>query len=130
EFEKADIIFVSGGNVYYLLEKTIQSGFDKVVKQLINKGTIYVGSSAGSVLVCPTVEFVEDLDDRSLAKLDSYEGLGLVDFLLLPHYGEEKYLERFNRIINKWKNKGYKIVPITNEQMVVVNGEKYEIIEK
>jgi peptidase E len=33
-----------------LLEKSIQSGFVKIAKKLIQEGRYYIGSSAGSVL--------------------------------------------------------------------------------
>lgn len=120
DLEKADVIFVSGGNTYYLMEKVTKSGFDKVVKKLLNRGVIYVGSSAGTAIMCPTIEYLEDLDDRSKAKLDSFQGLGLIDFLILPHYGEPKYEKRFQSIIAKWKDKGYKIQTLTNNQVITV----------
>jgi len=50
ELKDADIIFVAGGNTFYLLEKAIESGFDKIAKELVEKGVIYVGSSVGAIL--------------------------------------------------------------------------------
>jgi len=129
ELKNIDILFVSGGNTYFLLEKILQSGFDRVIKKLINQGVIYIGSSAGSVLACPTIEFIEDLDDRSEANLSTFTGLGLVDFLILPHYGDPKYDVRLNKIINKWKNKGYKIITLTNDQAIIVEGDSQKIVE-
>jgi len=35
-----DIIYVQGGNTFYLLKYIKESGFDKLVKQLIQKGKI------------------------------------------------------------------------------------------
>ncbi len=123
-----DIIFVSGGNTYYLLEHVQKSGFDEVVKQLITNETIYIGSSAGSVLACPTIEYIEDLDDKAKAHLISFDGLGIIEFLLLPHYGDPKYDDKFRKIIDKWKNLGYTIKTLTNNQTIICNNNEVKTV--
>ena len=50
ELNSIDVVFVSGGNTFYLLEKVRESGFDEVIKKLIDKGVVYIGSSAGSAI--------------------------------------------------------------------------------
>src|SRR3989344_4950662 len=55
-FKNTDIIYVQGGNTFYLIKCVKESGFDKVVKSLINKGTIYIGKSAGTYIACPTIK--------------------------------------------------------------------------
>ena len=125
-----DVLFVSGGNIFYLLEKAKKSGFDKIAKELINKGNVYIGSSAGSVLLCPTIGFVDGLDDPGVApSLTSYDGLNEVDFLIMPHYGDEEYKETYKKIINKWKNKSYAIKLLKNNQAIIVNGDKCKTVE-
>lgn len=49
-------IYVEGGNTFYLLKVVRESGFDKIIKDLIKKGVAYIGSSAGSYIMCPTIE--------------------------------------------------------------------------
>jgi len=51
ELKDTDIIFVAGGNTFYLLEKARESGFERIEKEFVEKGVIYVGSSAGATLV-------------------------------------------------------------------------------
>ena len=124
----SDVIFVSGGNTFYLLEKVKESGFDKVILSLIEKGVIYVGSSAGAILAGPSIEPAKDLDDPSKApNLKSYEGLGLVDFIILPHYGKEKYKEKYQKIMDEYGNGQHKLVLITDEQSIIVEGDSYKI---
>ena len=53
---KYEMVYVTGGNSFYLLKSIKDSGFDKVVKELIPKGLIYMGASAGSYVACPTIE--------------------------------------------------------------------------
>lgn len=128
ELKEIDVLFVSGGNTYYLLEKVQKSGFNDVVKKLVKKGVVYIGSSAGSILVCPTIQHIENLDDKTKAKLTSYKGIGLVDFLILPHYKEHQYIEMFQRIVDKWKNKKYKIQMLTNNQAMIVKDNETRIV--
>lgn len=123
ELKDIDVIFVSGGNTYYLLEKAQESGFINIVRDLVNKGVIYIGSSAGSALACETIEHIEDFDDKSITHLTSYDGLDCTKKLILPHYGEDKYKLKFQNIIEKWVKKGYNILPLRNDQVLVVQGD-------
>ena len=125
-----DMIYVAGGNTFYLLEKMQESGFDELIKEYVQKGVIYVGASAGAVVVCPTIEPLQDLDDPSKAShLISYNALNLIDFIVLSHYGKEKYKEKYEKLVNTYKNKGYKIIGLRDDQAIVVNGLQYDVID-
>ena len=131
ELKDVDIIFVAGGNTFYLLEKAKESGFGEITKELVQKGIIYVGSSAGATFVCPTIEPIKTLDDPSKALLlKSFEGLNLVDFVVLPHFGKEKYKSKYESIIREYSDKGYKLITLTDDQAVVVEGDEYKIVER
>ncbi len=124
------IIYVAGGNTFYLLQKVRESGFDKVVKDLVEKGVLYVGSSAGAVIAGPTIEPIKFLDDPAKAPgLKSFEGLGLIDFVVMPHYGKEKYKEKYEKTMREFTDKGFKLIPITDEQSIIVEGDNYRILE-
>lgn len=126
-----DTVFVSGGNAFYLLEKSLECGFDKVILKLLNKGIVYAGSSAGSTLLGPSLEPVKTLDDPKLGpNLRNFNGLNIVDFVILPHYGEPKYEDRYKSIINEYADSKYKVIPLSNNQAIKVVGDKYEIIKK
>jgi len=124
-----DIIFVSGGSTCYLLQHVQESGFDEVTKNMVAKDVIYIGSSAGSVLTCPTIEYIKDLDDKSNVDLNSYKGIGLVNFLILPHYDDVKYIIQYQKIMKKWKNKKYEIRPLKNNQSLIINNDTVKVME-
>src|SRR3989344_9334714 len=85
-----DIILVNGGNTFYLLKHVRESGFDKVVKKLINEEKIYIGVSAGSYIVCPTIEQAHwKPQDRNDFGVIDLTGMGIVDFLITAHFKEE-----------------------------------------
>ena len=124
-----DIVFVSGGNTFYLLYHVRQSGFDKAIERVLEEGRQYVGSSAGSILVGPTIEPTKSLDNAEQApRLDSFEGLGFVDFVILPHYGTKKYEQRYQAIMEEWSPR-VTLLPISDRQLVVVEGSDHRVIE-
>lgn len=51
-----DMIYMMGGNTFYLLKRIRDTKFDIKLKEAIDKGLIYVGSSAGSIILGNTIE--------------------------------------------------------------------------
>ena len=129
-FAPFPIIFVCGGNTFYLLEHLRISGFAQHCKALLKDKT-YIGSSAGSIVTSPDIAFVKTLDDPSIATLTDYRGLALVDFLLLPHHGNEKYHDCMERIMAH--DYQWPVETLTDQEYVVVDQgirQKYTITQK
>jgi len=65
ELEKYDIIWVRGGNAFVLRQAMKLSGFDKILKELIdsNSDMIYSGYSAGVCILGPSLKGLEIDDD-------------------------------------------------------------------
>ena len=130
ELKEKDIIFMSGGNSYYLLEKIQQSNTGKVLKEAVDSGIPYIGSSAGSVIAGPSIKPVGKLDDIDKApNLKGFKALGLVDFVVYPHWGFEKYRDESNENIKENYVKDYKFILLTDNQYVRVEGDMYKIEE-
>ena len=124
-----DIIFVAGGNTSYLLEKAQQSDFLNITKDLVRSGSIYIGSSAGSLLAGPNIEMDKVYDDGEFGKeLSNYEGLGLVDFVILPHANRKEYRPYIDKIISKYGQK-YLLAELNDNQVFVILDDKKEILE-
>jgi len=125
-----DLIAVTGGNAYYLLYHAQKSGFLTVAKNLIDKGVIYIGSSAGSILVCPTIDTARLFDSASVVPdLQDYQGMNLVDFLIIPHFDKPRYLGRLQKTIEQWSKKKYNLFPLSDEQAIIIQGDEYTLIE-
>lgn len=125
--DKADVIYVTGGNTYYLLERSKKSGFLDVVKNKISSGAFYFGCSAGAVLSSPRIDFIEDMDDPSLGDIDGYSALSLTDFLILPHLDHEKYGPKARAIASKLKSKDEKIMGLRDDQGVYIEDNFVQI---
>lgn len=83
----ADVVQLSGGNTFHLLDQVRKTGFDKWLKKNL-KSKVYIGGSASSILVGPTIGTaggIGQYGDKNLPKLKDLSGLGLVDFEIAPH---------------------------------------------
>lgn len=122
-----DVIYVQGGSPYYLLKHVKESGFDKVAKGLIDKGVLYVGASAGSYIVCPTIEQAlwkkPKRNRHGLA--DKEPAMDLVPFLIVAHY-EPKFAESLIAGINETK---YPVKVLADDQAILVKNETIQLVE-
>ncbi len=97
-----DIIYVSGGNTFHLMYYVKQSNFIKSIQDILAKKGLYIGVSAGSIIVGNSIESAFVAGDNNLMMLDDLTGLNLVDFSVFPHSDEEIELEIANH--KKFKN--------------------------
>src|SRR3989344_3785551 len=84
--QNADVIIVGGGNVAYLMGQMKKSGLATILPDLL-KSRVYVGIIAGSMVVAPKLKekIMQVIYDEPVVENDANEGLGLVDFLVVPH---------------------------------------------
>lgn len=87
-----DVVFVGGGNTFYLLDQLRRVGFKEWFNNQEDK--IYVGASAGSIVASPTIE-VATLPpaDPNVPGLTDFTALEWVDFEFEPHCDEARIAE-------------------------------------
>lgn len=130
QLSEVDLVLVAGGNTFYLLDWVKKSGFDKVIKKLVDHGLIYVGSSAGSIICCPTIEGAKRFDDPNEAPaLTDYQGLNFFDKVIIPHAHEAKYAQRIKDTTAEMKAMGFEVVTLTNNQAVLITDEGAKVVE-
>lgn len=81
--EKCDGIFVGGGNTFLLLNKLYQYSLIDILKNKINSGIPYLGTSAGTNICGITIGTTNDMP---IVHVKSLEALGIIDFNINPHY--------------------------------------------
>ena len=86
--QEADALLVFGGDVWYLRRWMQESGLADLLPSL--RETVYVGVSAGSMVTAPV--FGETYDDPEKPFVIG-QGLGLVDFAMLPHLDSDRHPE-------------------------------------
>ena len=127
---EAEIVFISGGNTFYLLQELKKKNLISYLKERIGKGLIYIGESAGSVITAPNIEYVSVMDDKTLAEeLDDYTGLNLVDFYILPHYNNFPFKKATNKIFELYSTK-LSLRTISNDEVILVDNDKIEVKSK
>jgi dipeptidase E len=123
--EDKDIIFVNGGNTFFLLYWVRKTGFDKVILKHVNRGKLYIGISAGSYIACPTIEqsYWKNADKNKIG-LKNLTALNLVPFLITAHF-EEKYRQI---IENAAKTAKYPIIALNDTQAIMVTDNKWRVV--
>src|SRR5690349_11246238 len=79
----ADGIFIGGGNTFRLLDALYRHRLIDVIRERVEAGVPYVGSSAGSIVAGPTIMTTKDMP---VVQPPSFQSLHLVDFQISPHY--------------------------------------------
>ena len=87
-----DLVWVMGGNCFVLRRAMKQSGFDSVIRDLLENDTLaYGGYAAGAVVAGPSLRGLELMDDpfelpEGYDEPLVWSGLGLTAFSIVPHY--------------------------------------------
>ena len=91
-----DGIIMEGGNTFYLLQQIQQSKSAKIIKKFIENGKCYIGSSAGSMVAGPDIYASREEAELAEAPLiDGFEGLGITDICIQPHWGSDHFRETY-----------------------------------
>lgn len=89
-FKNKNVIHIEGGNAFYLLKVIRETGFADILKELLNEGRVYIGTSAGSYIMCPTIEVSDwNQDGRDRFGLTDFTALNYIPFVLKVHYEDE-----------------------------------------
>jgi dipeptidase E len=81
--EKAEAIFIGGGNTFRLLKALYDNDLLESIRNKVREGVPFIGSSAGSIVACPTLKTTKDMP---IVQPPSFHALHLVNFQISPHY--------------------------------------------
>jgi len=122
DFSSYDVIYVCGGNTFKLMKFAREASFDKEINSLLQRNGIYIGVSAGSLIVGPSIQIANEVHpDKNEAGLTDFSGFNIIDLIIFPHYSIELEEE-----IKSFESKNnVKIERIDNSQAILVeNGNK------
>ena len=81
--ENADLVIVGGGNTFQLLKESRERGLLAPIVDVVKRGALYIGWSAGSNLACPTIRTTNDMP---IVDPQGFDALGLFPLQINPHF--------------------------------------------
>jgi dipeptidase E len=130
---KYQAVWVAGGNTFILRRALKLSQADRLLYDMVRKNEIiYAGESAGAILATPTLTGVEHGDDPNLVPAGYpnetiSSGLDFISYHIVPHYQSE--WEGAEGMIMELKKKGLDYKTLTNEQAILINGDREEFLK-
>lgn len=123
-----DAIWIGGGNTFYLRWILRETEADEMIKDLVGRGKVYGGGSAGAVVAGPTLMHFEVADSPDEAPEVIRRGLELTDVVVVPHWAREDYGPIMKSVERSLKQDGYRTVHVTDDQAVVIDGTSFKIL--
>lgn len=130
-----DLVWVRGGNTFVLRRAMKASGFDQVVKDLLEKDSIvYGGFSAGAIVATPGLHGTEygDRPDVVPAGYDKklvWRGLSLVPFYIVPHYKSDWFGEAADKMVSYLRKKKLPYHVLHDGEVIIVKGHNEEFLK-
>ena len=127
---KAEGIFIGGGNSFRLLDELQQHGLVSPIRERVEAGMPYLGTSAGSNVACPTIRTSNDMP---IVEPDSFAALDLVPFQINPHYldadpdSTHQGETREQRLTEYLEENDTPVVAIREGGMVIVEGSESRV---
>lgn len=127
---QSKLLYVSGGNTFYLLQELKKKQLLSLIKEQIADGMIYVGESAGAVITAEDIDYIRLMDDKEVAgELSDTVALKEVDFYVLPHVGEEPFVESSQATLDTYSDQ-LDLLLLNNHQAVLVEGKEVKVLEE
>jgi dipeptidase E len=119
-----DLIWAMGGNTYMLRYEMQRSGFDEIIRELLDKGVVYGGDSAGALVAGSSTAGVESADEPAFAEEVIKDGLNLVPFVVMPHVDNPEFADVMPVVRKLHKN----MIELKDSQAVIFDGDKNWIV--
>jgi len=135
QFGAPDFVWVRGGNVFTLRAAMARSGIDEIiVRGLRADEFVYAGYSAGACVLSPDLtglETVDPIDDALIASDEvRFDGLGVLDRLLLPHVDSPGHPESdaLGRIVERCTLRDQRFWALRDGQALLIDGSGTAIV--
>ncbi len=121
-----DLVYLAGGNPYYLLQRVRDTGADAVIEEIVEAGRPIIGSIAGALLLGRSLNVVPVFDTSvpDLGCKDT-DALRLVPFTVLPHTNRWKarFADYAARVATARVLCRSEILEITDDEGLLIDGD-------
>lgn len=128
--QKAEVLFLGGGNTFHLMHWVKQSGLQNELPNLL-KTRIYAGISAGSCIAGPSIyNSVQNLFDEKY-ELKIKDGLNLVNFQIISHLNSP-YFEKIRKenLEVASKELSEPVYAIDDKSAILVDEKNVEVVSE
>ena len=116
---QSKLLYVSGGNTFYLLQELKKKQLLSLIKEQIADGMVYVGESAGAIITTKDIDYNKLMDDKGVAA--ELHDTGALN-------GEEPFVESAQATLDTYSDQ-LNLLPLNNRQAVLVEGEEVKVLE-
>ncbi|MFI3283194.1 MAG: dipeptidase PepE [Rikenellaceae bacterium] len=131
--KNTEVICVGGGNTFALIHRLQQMGCVETIRKCVERGTPYIGWSAGSNIAAPKISTTNDMP---IVEPRSFDALNLIPFQINPHYtdstieghGGESREDRIREFIEM--NRDIYVTGVREGSMLKILGDNIELMGK
>lgn len=127
----ADIIYEGGGDTKGMMELWLETGFDKILRNAWENGTVMCGVSAGAncwFQSCSSASLQMQLNDKTMP-LINVDGLNFVHAFFTPHCNvKNEYTDRLGHMKESVKDKDIVGIGISNCCALEIIDDRYRLI--
>lgn len=133
EFEEANklkqfnVVYINGGNPFNLLHHIRKSGADLILKELSKLNTIFVGVSAGAVILGLNIEVVNHFTPQmNTIEMNDLTALNITEKNIFPHFDREDIFKDNSgkslddRLKEFEKNRQNPVVRLKDDQFLLI----------
>ncbi len=127
KYRSFDIFYSCGGNTFYILDRVRKTGFDKLIKSFIKRNGVYIGLSAGSILIHKTIGIAGwgSEGDKNEINLKNLKGLGVTNIAIFPHFKK-----RLSKEVSDFKKKvNYPVKILRDGQAIMIKSRTVKLIK-
>lgn len=120
-----DLVWVMGGNTFMLRYEMQRSGFDRILRELLERGIVYGGDSAGALVAGTSIKGIESADEPTFAEEVIEEGMNLVPFVIMPHIDNPSFAD----VLPVARELHENMIELKDSQAVIFDGDRHWIVE-
>ena len=128
--DKVDCVYVCGGNTFHLLS-SIQKSSAPIREQIVSlctRGGLYIGSSAGAVLVGPSINSAGEIHpDRNKDGVVDTTAFNFIQEHIVPHY-TPALDEEINHFCEKHTLSSKDLVLLRDGEALYIDGDNRKMI--
>lgn len=126
DFKNYDIVYVCGGNTFAIMNRIKITKMEQYIKELVKKGSLYFGVSAGSIIAGPSIEISGwgSEGDKNEVGLEDLRGFNFTNISIFPHFKENLKIE-----VEQYRNKvNFLVIELTDSEAVFIDDMDYKVI--